>query len=173
MIQLISVSSESAAAKAGLKVGDRIVGYAGRQFDDAEQFRQLVMATRGTVSVEVERKGSERPLELKVKPLGEPVKLGIAWRVDDAEPDAVLLVRIAPGSPADRAGLRIYDRIYEVDGRRFATSDEFRQLANSLPTPLEFLVETQGKIRHVTIEPLETVTDAPVKSPPIPATAQR
>ena len=71
----------------------------------------------------------------------------------------------------DRAGLRIYDRIYEVGGRRFAKSDEFRQLANSLPAPLEFLVETQGKTRHMTIEPLETVTDAPAKSPPIPATA--
>ena len=173
VIQLISVTSESTAAKAGLKVGDRIVSYAGRKLDDVEQFRRLVMGTRGTVSVEVERKGSEEPLELTVKPTGEPAKLGIAWRVDDAEPDAVLLVRVAPGSPADRAGLRIYDRIYEVGGRRFATSDEFRQLANSLPAPLEFLVETQGKTRHVTIEPLETVTDAPAKTPPIPATAQR
>jgi S1-C subfamily serine protease len=159
LIQVISIVPESAAAKAGLKVGDRIVTYAGRQLDSAEQFRELVMATRGAVTVAAQRKGSDEPVELKVNFAGEPVKLGIAWRIDDAEPHAVLLVRVAPGSPADKAGLRIYDRIYEVDGRRFNSSDEFRQLANSLSGPLEFLVETQGKTRRVTVEPLEVVTD--------------
>ena len=159
IIQAISIVPESAAAKAGLKVGDRMVTYAGRQLESAEQFRELVMATRGAVTVAAQRKGSDEPVELKVKLAGEPVKLGIAWRVDDAEPHAVLLVRVAPGSPADKAGLRIYDRIYEVDGRRFNSSDEFRQLTNSLSGPVEFLVETQGKTRRVTVEPLEVVTD--------------
>jgi S1-C subfamily serine protease len=173
VVQIISVTAESAAAKAGLKVGDRIVGYAGRPLEDAEQFRMLVMATRGSVPLKIERKGSEQPIELTVRPAGEPVKLGIAWRVDDAEPGAVLLVRVAPGSPADRAGLRIYDRLYEVNGRRFSTSDEFRELANSLPGPVEFLVETQGKTRNVFVELLETVTDLQTQTPPIPATAQR
>jgi hypothetical protein len=51
IIQAISIVPESAAAKAGLKVGDRIVTYAGRQLESAEQFRELVMATRGAITV--------------------------------------------------------------------------------------------------------------------------
>ncbi len=158
VIQIAGVTADSAAAKAGLKTGDRIVSYAGRELNDIEQLRQFVLATRGAVAIKVLRAGSDQPLELHIRPAGDPVSLGLAWRVDDAEPDAVLLVGITPASPAQRAGLQLYDRIYEVDGRRFSSSNEFRQLTNSLPSPLELLTETRGKIRPVTVERLEIVT---------------
>jgi S1-C subfamily serine protease len=158
VVQVAAITPGSSAAKAGLKPGDRIVSYDNQSLTDVEQLRQWVLATRGAVPIKIVRAGSDQPLELSIQPVGDPVRLGLAWRVDDAEPDAVLLVGITPGSPADHAGLHLYDRIYEVNGRRFSTSDEFRQLTNSLDSPLELLTETQGKIRPVKIERLDILT---------------
>lgn len=159
VLHVATVVPGGAAAKAGLKAGDRIVKYADKAFDGPDEFRQMVLATRGTTTMTVERAGSEEPLELKVDLPGQPVRLGMSWQVDDAEPGAVMLVRVVPGSPIDRAGLRVYDRIYEVNGQRFAGSDEFHHLVNELASPLDLLVETRGKLRHVEVNRIELVTD--------------
>ena len=172
-IKVSSVTPGGAAAKGGIKVGDRIILFAGRKFHEAEDFRLLVMATRGKVPVEVERKGSDEPIQLTVEPAGDPITLGVTWRIDDAEPGAVFLIRVTPGSPADRAGLRALDRIYEVSGQRFKTSDEFRQLVNSLNSPIELLTESRGQLRHVEVERLEIVTAPEEKTPTVAATAAR
>ena len=158
IVELISVTPGGAAAKAGLRKGDRIIKYAGRQIKDDEVFRRLVMATRGSVPVTVERKGTEHPVELTIAPAGDPIRLGMSWQTDDAEPRAVFLVRIVPGSPADRAGLHLFDRIYEINGHGFTSSEEFYELANSLAVPLDLLVETRGRLRHADLDRLEEVT---------------
>src|SRR5262249_51855167 len=159
-----AVTSGSPADKAGLKVDDRILQYAGRDITDITQLRELVLATRGPVPIQVARSATAsadkaaEPLKLQIQPSGDPVRLGLAWRTDDAEPGSVLLVGITPGSPADRAGLKLYDRIYEVGGKRFTSGDEFRQLTASLPNPLELLAESSGKLHTVTCNRLEIIT---------------
>ena len=102
VVEVATVTGGSAGAKAGFKAGDKIVEYAGRPVSDAQAFREMVMATRGVVTAKVQRSGSDAPLELKVQPLGQPISMGITWRSDEAEPGSVFLVRVAPGSPADR-----------------------------------------------------------------------
>jgi C-terminal processing protease CtpA/Prc len=127
------------------------------------------------VPVKIERAGSDKPLALRVQPSGEPSRLGISWRVDDAEPGSVFLVRVAPGSPADRAGLQLFDRIYEVDGNRFTTGDQFKELSNTLPSPLELLAESKGQVRTVKVDRLDIVTDdesAPPAAPPVSTSAE-
>jgi hypothetical protein len=173
IVQLISITPGGAAAKAGLRSGDRIVQYAGQPITGDEQFRRLVLATRGPVLVQVERKGSEKPIELTIEPAGDPVRLGMSWQVDDAEPDAVFLVRVIPGSAAEQAGLHVFDRIYEINGQQFKGMEGFNELANSLPNPLELLVESRGKLRHVELQRQEIVTAVDGKTNPAPATAQR
>jgi hypothetical protein len=158
IVQVESVSAGGAAAKAGLKAGDRILAYAGRPVTDGERLRQLVLATHGAMPVKIQRGDGVEPIELTVKPAGEPVSMGLSWRTDDAEPGSVIVVRVTPGSPADRSGLRLYDRIYEVGSQRFKTSDEFRQLANSLASPVDFLTETRGQLHHVALERLEAIS---------------
>jgi C-terminal processing protease CtpA/Prc len=167
IVQVASVAPGSAAEKAGLKPGDQILNYADHEIKGIQQLRQLVLATRGAVPIKVIRAGSDQPLEMSVEPTGLPVSIGLAWRVDDAEPGSVLLVGITPGSPAELAGLKLYDRIYEVNGRRFSSGDEFRQKTSSLPSPLELLTETDGKTHAVVVDRLETITsktEAPAKS---------
>jgi len=116
-------------------VGDRILAYAGQQITGIQQLRHWCWSREGKVAIKVVRLGRDLPLELNIEPAGEPVRLGLAWRVDEAEPGAVLLVGITPGSPAEQAGLKLYDRIYEINGRRFSSSEEFRQLTNFVAQP--------------------------------------
>ena len=79
------------------------------------------------------------------------MRLGIAWRTDDAEHDTVVLSHVAADSPAATAGLRVGDRIYQVGGRDFADDTAFIHLARTLPGPLELLVERDGRLRTVVL----------------------
>ena len=80
-----------------------------------------------------------------------PPRLGIAWRVDDAEPQSVVLCHVAAGSPAAAAGLRVGDRIYQIAGRDFSDDDAFAKMAKTLPGPLDLLVERNGHIQVITV----------------------
>src|SRR5262249_19193344 len=112
---------------------------------------KLVLTAQNPVKLLVLHQGSDAPQEVSVDLAGAPSRLGITWRVDDAEPGAVALVRVLPASAADAAGLKLNDRIYSVSGQRFATSDEFRKLIQTLPGPLDLEMERDGQIRHVQV----------------------
>jgi len=83
----------------------------------------------------------------------EPLRCGIVWRVDDAEPGAIILTHVAADSPAAQAGLAAGDRIYQIGGRDFADEEAFALLAKTLPFPLQLLVERDGRLRVVELRP--------------------
>ena len=102
-----------------------------------------------------EKEDARRRLEaaepIAQRPGDPPMRLGIAWRTDDAEPDTVIVSHVAAASAAAAAGLRVGDRIYRVGGRDFADDTAFARLARSLPGPLELLVERDGRLRTVVL----------------------
>ena len=100
-----AVNPGSAADKGKLCAGDRITRFSGSDVTGAEPFRRLVLAAKNPVPVVVERRGEDEPRELTLELPGEPARLGIGWRVDDAEPGVVIINRLTPGSAADVAGL--------------------------------------------------------------------
>jgi hypothetical protein len=158
-VRLMRVVAGSPAAKTGLRSGDRIVRFAGREIHCDDDLSGAVMSAENPAPLLVERPGSPEPLDLTVELDGKPLRLGITWRVDDAEPGTIILSHVAPGSPAARAGLRIGDRIYRIAGRDFADDEQFTLLASTLPEPLELLVERDGRLRTVVLyiktEPLK------------------
>jgi hypothetical protein len=81
-----------------------------------------------------------------------PLRVGVTWRLDDAEPGSVVLVRVAADSPAARAGLQPEDRIYQVNGLDFADDGELSRLLKTLPGPIRLLVERRGQLRTVEIQ---------------------
>ncbi len=95
---------------------------------------------------------------------GPPVRLGISWRSDAAEPGCVIINRVTPGSPADVAGLHVNDRIHEINGQSFSSSEQFRQLALQASSPIGLEVESLGRIRRVEI-PVLTRGAAEAKEP--------
>ena len=87
---------------------------------------------------------------------GEPVRVGVTWQVDDAEPQAVIVIGVMPDSAAEHAGLKPAERIYQVDGKDFSSSTEFQSLLLTAPNPLDLAVEQQGQIHHVHLQRAET-----------------
>ncbi|HEX7380221.1 MAG TPA: M20/M25/M40 family metallo-hydrolase [Pirellulales bacterium] len=149
------VVPRSAAAKAGIRAGDRIVRFAGQEVRQAEDLRQLVLAAENPVALTIERTGAAQPITLKAELTGPAISIGISWRFDDAEPGVAIISRVVPGSPAAAAGLRVNDRVYEVSGETFAGDADFRALLDGGDEhPLEFLSERQGRLRSVIVKPL-------------------
>lgn len=144
------------AAKAGLRPGDRLVKFNGQDVTSDMLLRKAVLAAKSPVEVEVMRAEMAEPTKVNVELGGSPVRVGIAWRDDPAEPGCVLLTQVVYGSAAHIAGLKERDRIYEVGGQKFASSEEFVKLLNSLPSPLEILSERAGLLKRVTLELPET-----------------
>jgi len=151
---LSGVSGGSPAEKAGLKAGDRLILFQGAPITDEKRFRLDLLAADGETTFTVVRAGEEKPLEIKLTPAGPPIRVGITWRTDDAEPGTVLLTQVVFGSPAHAAGLAIRDRIYSVNGQSFAAHDEFARLITTLPGPLELEIERQGRMKTVKVEVL-------------------
>ena len=54
-----------------------------------------------------------RPLN----PDDAPLPRGLTGRQDDAEPDALIVMQVAQGSPAYQAGLQPDDRICQINGQ--------------------------------------------------------
>jgi predicted metalloprotease with PDZ domain len=154
--ELASVSPESPASRGGLQVGDRIVEFGGYKVDREHDLRLLVLIAKNPVAAFVRRGGEERPIELSLELAGQPVRVGIEWRLDDAEPGCLILTRVVAGSPANRAGLREGDRIYEVAGHACGRhTEELRRLMTTLESPLTFLVERNGQLRNVEVKLLD------------------
>lgn len=160
-ITVAAVTPRSAADIAGIRPGDTLLSFAGREVHGAPQFRVNVLAAKSPVPVTLRRSGEAEPVEVTLQLPGDPVRLGISWRTDDAEPGSVIVNRVTSGSPADLAGVRVNDRIYRIDGQPFADGENFRQLATTLQGPLALEIETAGRVRTVEIPAPGAAAEAP------------
>ncbi len=153
IVEIIQISSPSPAASAGLRIGDRIERFAGHAVSGAADFRSLVVIADRDVTATVQRPGRSEPLELSVRLTGEPTRLGLMWRTDDAEPDRVILTQVTPYSPAALAGLKVLDRVHTFGGQT-ATNEHFSGAAASLPLPITVTFERDGVISTTSITPI-------------------
>jgi hypothetical protein len=151
-VTLLRVTANSAADKAGLKPGDRIIQCAGREIHVDDDLIGAVMTADSPAILSLQRKGEEKIAEIPVDLPGQPLRLGIVWRVDEAEPGTVILTHVVAGTPAARAGLQAGDRIYQVAGRDFADETAFVEMLKIQADPLDVLVDRDGKLRTVIIQ---------------------
>jgi len=160
-VRISGVRVGSAADLAGIRPGDRIVEVAGRPIRDGDGLVWAVASAPNAAGIVVERTGRDAPLHLTAELEGTPLRLGITWHVDDAEPGTVVLTHVVAGSPAARAGLQAGDRVYQIAGRDFADETEFARWAAHLPAPLQLVIERDGRLHSVELRPQsETVRQA-------------
>jgi Peptidase family M28/PDZ domain len=150
-IELTSVAPGSPADAAGIRPGDRVVELAGHIIRSGEDLASAVFSAVNPVRVVIKPRQVDESRELIVELEGGPLRLGITWRLDEAEPGTVILKQVFPGSAAARAGLRPGDRIYRVAGRDFVDDDEFAEWVTTFPGPLEFLVERDGRLTTIVV----------------------
>jgi len=150
-IVITRVTPRSAAAAAGAKVGDRIVSFDGREVGDERAFRLAVLAAGKDAVLSVRREGSPEPVDLKLALPGEPVRVGLSWRTDDAEPGVAIVSRVIAGSAADLGGLKLHDRILKVGGQKFDAGNGFVKVLNESNGKVEFEVERWGQLQTLEV----------------------
>lgn len=153
-ITVTQVAAGSAAEHAKLHPGDRLLEFAGEPVTDDDRFRRDVWGATSPVTIVVQRQGRGEPVSMSIPLAGQPVRVGVTWREDDAEPHAVEVTRVLPGTPADTAGLRPGDRIYEVAGDPIENGDSLRHLLRTAPAPLELMVEREGTVSSIALDVL-------------------
>jgi S1-C subfamily serine protease len=150
-VRLTRVRARSAAQRAGLRPGDRIIQFAGREIHTGKDLQAAVLSAHNPATAVVTQPENLEPSLAILQLDGRPLRLGITWRLDEAEPGGILLTHVASGSPAAQAGLCVGDRIYQVAGQDFADDGEFAKMVKSLPEPLHLLVERSGQLRTVVL----------------------
>ncbi len=149
---IAQVFPQTAAAVVGLQPGDRIVRFGDSEITPQSNLAGLILGATSPVKIHVVRPGQEKPLRVQVPLVGKPIRIGINWREDQAEPGVVAISLLEEGSPAEVAGLKFNDRILQVNGQDFKSGEECRDLMLKSPSPIPLLVERQGQLRTLTID---------------------
>ncbi|MCA9147176.1 MAG: M20/M25/M40 family metallo-hydrolase [Planctomycetales bacterium] len=149
---LAHIERGTAAERAGLRVNDRLIEFAGKVITDQDQFRQEVLFAETSVELVVEREGAEEPVKIVAELDGKPTRLGIAWREDAGEPGTVIVTRVVSGSPGRIAGLQTGDRIYAIANEPFTVGRDVFERLTTLPSPIELTIERSGRMETVSLE---------------------
>jgi membrane-associated protease RseP (regulator of RpoE activity) len=160
------------AFKAGLRSGDKVLAVDDATVTNFSQISEAVMLgnrkdSQGnpTATFKIERGGET--LEIVVQPARLEVnsQSGDKVRVAGLQPrTAVIVGTPAPGSPAEKAGLKSGDRILSIDGQPLNNTVEFRELLRKGGAkPRTLLIEqADGVSAKVVITPQMTTTVNPV-----------
>lgn len=150
-----AVQPHSAAWRAGLRAGDRIVALDGQAVDDAAAFVGQIWASPPEIVLTIERDGEAEPAsQLPVRLGGQPMRLGLSWRELAAEPHSVMIVRVVPGTPAWYAGMRVGDRLLRLGSHSASRPDALLAAARRIQLPVEVELERQGRILTRQLQPL-------------------
>jgi regulator of sigma E protease len=157
------VTDNSAAAAAGLRLGDTIVAVDGRSVTYWEDVDHAVAASTGRpLELRVRRDGAE--LTVAVTPrrhsVPDPVfrELRDTWDIGAGPEGLPVITSVTPRSPADRAKLKAGDVVVMVADQPLHSPDDLLEAIRSRPnTAFAMTVEREG--RRLTL----TVTPEPVK----------
>ena len=174
-----SVEEGSPAARAGIKQGDVIVAFNGKAIGQMDELPQLVAATPvGAKSrVTIVRKGKRQEFDVTIgalalddepdavlpgddeaEPSGEyglsvqtlTPEIAAQLRLDTAV-KGVVVTRVRPDSPAERARLQQYDVILEVNQTPVASSAAFKTAISKNPKGALLLVRRGQLETYVTM----------------------
>src|SRR6266478_9418324 len=153
-VQVTAVSPNSPAAAAGLRAGDKIVALDGEQNPNWEQAEKVVakLTPGNKLSMEVEESGARRSVSIPVeqKETEQPERL--LERLLGYAPIRPILEDVAPGLPAQRAGLRENDLIVGVDGQKIQWWGEFTErVRGSSGKPVALDVDRKGQLLHLVV----------------------
>ncbi len=156
-VKIAGLPASQAVTADSLKVGDTVIGVNGVPTPSWEQaFRTLKQATAGQpIKLDVENAGARRTIEVTPKDQAFPEKvLGYV-------PIRPTLDQIAPGTPADKAGLREGDTITGINGNKIQYWDQFVEaVQNSGGQPISLDLERKGQTIHTTVTPKKDIAES-------------
>ncbi len=146
----------SQAQLAGLTVGDRIIAVNGQPITSEALLPALALRSKTEIELQLNRAGTDAPFSVTIPLIGSPTRLGLSWRADPAEPNAVYVTRVVPYSPADRAGIKLHDRLYAFNSEPILGPNELlgrvQNLLDQGEQHLHYQVESRGAIREINVQ---------------------
>jgi regulator of sigma E protease len=146
------VEKGSPAEKAGFQAGDVIEEINGRRISDWTKALSLIAVNPDTdVRVTLDRKGERRSLVLRPEAATE-LRIGSSGLVPDMPAE---IGRLRPGLPAEKAGLKVNDKILSVSGKTVYHWNQFSLMVKeSEGKDLVILIEREGRREEKTITPV-------------------
>ncbi|MBA2503139.1 MAG: RIP metalloprotease RseP [Pyrinomonadaceae bacterium] len=150
-----------AAERAGLRVGDRIVSFNGKDSPSWERVRNdALIAPEQPLPLVVERDGQR--VELTLSP-SKHVEEGEAMGELDFRPDygnqPVRITEVLENSPAAQAGLQAGDRLISINGEEIHSEQQVIDVIQANKSaPLRLTIERAGERREMTAD-LSRATD--------------
>jgi len=151
------VAPQSPAHEAGIRKGDRITSYSGKNVYIPMDIYQFMFISKGeTAKVEIQR-GNEY-LKTTITPLLIPeqqaYKLGIAVPQATGK-DSNLIKTVFPGSAAEKAGLKENDRIIKLNDKDISNKTEIDQfMKENREKPLRVSVSRNGNLVSMELIPM-------------------
>jgi len=149
-LHIESVIVGSPANEAGIMPGQVVLEANSIKLLAPHDLREQIFSADKTLVLKLETKDGEKSLGVKLA--GKRQRVGLAWRTNDAEPGVIMVSSIRSGSPAEKSGLQLHDRICAVDGTADLNGDTFRELMNGDKDVLELTVERNGKTVSKTLK---------------------
>jgi regulator of sigma E protease len=146
------VNPNTPAEKAGIQIGDRIVRVDDIQNPNWEQLDiKDALSPNQPLKFSIERDGKVIEKVAAPEPMG-PNQYGVMGWVP--KESSVTLTTVEPGMPADKAGLKVGDRILTANGQDIPALEALVQMLNrTKDQPLEIVVLRNGQKLTFTVKP--------------------
>jgi regulator of sigma E protease len=146
------VESGSPAERAGFLAGDVIEEINGRSISDWTKALSLIAVNPGSdVKVIVDRNGEKKVFALRPETATE-LKIGMSGLIPDMPAE---IGKLKPGFPAEKAGVKVNDKIIAVDGKTVYHWNQFSSLVReSKGRTLQLTIEREGKRLTTPITPI-------------------
>jgi regulator of sigma E protease len=146
------VEKGSPAEKSGFQAGDVIEEINGRRINDWTKALTLIAVNPDTdVAVTLDRNGEKKVLSLRPEAVSE-LRIGSSGLMPDMPAE---IGRLRPGLPAEKAGLKVNDKILAVNGKTIYHWNQFSLMVKeSEGKDLVILIEREGKRAEKTIKPI-------------------
>jgi serine protease Do len=174
------VTDGSPGDKAGLRTGDVITSFDGREIINSNDLPMIVAATLigKNVKIEILRNGDKKVLDAKIAELKEAeektprttseegnIKNELGFNAGDITPElaeqfdltdksGVIILEVENGSPAEEVGLQAGDIVMEVDKEKISGLNQFNKKIKTYKTgdTILFLVKREGSTIFLTLK---------------------
>jgi regulator of sigma E protease len=147
---------QQSVATNALRNGDHVLSVNNVKNPTWEQVQSLTahLAPGSTLNVEVENNGVTRTVDL-------PLKNDPSARPFGYFPIPARISEVAPGTPANRAGLRAGDTVLAIDGQKISYWDEFVDLVRgSGGKTLQLEISRNGQTLTLPVTPKQGISDS-------------